>query len=214
MPRAAQVLSPPGAAAAADTGAAAAADTGGTAREGGSARAWCEAPPPLDELAGWTFGAPELKKVPCVDLRQARRVAAAEVGGDADKCAIWAAEAQMLYVKGSASKYIPPLKGEQHSGRLTFYHSKGGPLVEADVADLSAAETWLPRWAYAVCARAEKLKSLGEQREKLKAAERAWLKKKLEEQAEEERAKQELLESCRKQGVDVSLFPPDDPVRM
>ena len=112
------------------------------------------------------------------------------MGGDANKCAVWSSEQQTLWVKGNASRYIPALKGEQSESRVTFYSAAGGPLVEGDVAELSTAETWLPRWAYAVCARAEKLKSLGEQRQKLKAAERAWVKKQLEARQEEERLKQ------------------------
>ena len=41
------------------------------------------------------------------------------------------------------------------------------PLVDSDGADLSAPETWLPRWSFAVCAYAEARRMLAVEREKL-----------------------------------------------
>ena len=138
--------------------------SGAVLRPAWSVQEWQEDATPLRELPGWNFPGNDLKKYACHDVQQAHALAAREVGTDAERCAVFNADSGLLIIKGSASKYLPALKGETSSAHTTFYNAGTQPLVDSDVAELSAPEVWLPRWAYACATHAEKTKVLSQVR--------------------------------------------------
>ena len=175
------------------------------------------------ELHGWLFPPYQTYKsvatLTGVDSRGAARVLAArelEHESRPDHFCVWLATQSKLFVKQPAGAVIPQLKGEANqNGATTFFHPRHQPVLDdKETANFAGAEVWLARWAYAVTAYGQHKKTLELAKDRLKQAQRANQRGKLERALKEDNERLDLEKECEKHAVNKDLYPVDDPWKL